>query len=77
MEATLILDRPRMLSASEMERLLNVPVGRLLRAIRAGAVTPDATCFDGRQFLFMRSRLDEVRDRLNTVAAVETEVPVA
>ena len=60
-----------MASASEMARLTNIPTGRLLKAIRAGAVTPDSTCLDGRLFLFRPERVSEIQNRVNTLTAIE------
>ena len=59
------LTQPRFVSASEMSRLTNKPIGKLLKAVNAGVITPDSTVLDGRLHLFREDRVSEVREKLN------------
>lgn len=54
----------KMISASELSRLVNRPTQRVLKAIHAGVINPDATVLDGRLHLFRESRLDEIKGKL-------------
>lgn len=51
-------------SASELSRLMNRPVQRVLKAIKSGAIAPDSTTLDGRLFLFNPERVDEIKQKL-------------
>jgi len=59
------MTKEKLISASEMSRITNRPLSRLLKAVKAGAIEADATVMDGRLFLFAESRLDEVREKLS------------
>lgn len=58
---------PAMLSASELSRRANIPLGKLLKAIRSGAFPPDSTVMDGRLFLFSVARIEDAKRRVDTL----------
>lgn len=64
-------------SASECARRLNFTTPRFLRHIHSGAIQPDATVMDSRLFLFKADRLEQIRDRINTLSEMPEETPVA
>ena len=59
------LTQSNLISASEMSRIIKAPVGRILKGIRRGAITPDSTVLDGRLFLFREDRASEVKQALS------------
>jgi hypothetical protein len=68
---------PELISASQLSRRANVPLGKLLKCIRSGAIQPNFMCLDPRLFLFDVGRVDEVRNRFATVerALPESLIP--
>lgn len=52
---------PRLISQSELARILNVPSARLAKAIVAGKVRRDAVMLKGRLNVFDLARLEEIR----------------
>ena len=55
----------KLISASEMSRVVNRPLSRLLKAVKSGAIEADATVMDGRMILFAEGRSEEILKKLN------------
>jgi hypothetical protein len=66
-EPIMTLTQPRLVSASELSRLCNVPVQRLLKAINNGGISPDYTVLDNRMHLFSESRVAEIKAQLKAL----------
>lgn len=61
------LTQSRLVSASEMSRLANQPVGKLLRGIHSGVILPDSTVLDGRLHLFREDRVQSIKETLSAL----------
>lgn len=59
------LTQSKLVSTSEMSQLVRQPLGRLLKGIRTGAISPDLTVLDGRLHLFREDRAQEIKQQLN------------
>lgn len=61
----------KLISTSEVSRLLNVPVARIKKAVLVGAITPAQVCLDGRLHLHRLTDLAAIRTRLETLDAIQ------
>jgi hypothetical protein len=68
--------QPAMLSASGLSRKADVPLGKILRAIQSGALSPDSVV-SNRLFLFHPDRVGEVKQRIETLSHQPAELAVA
>lgn len=51
----------KLISTSEVSRLIQEPVSRILKRIHKGTLTPDGIAMDGRLFLFREDRAPSIK----------------